>query len=292
MVRKFVAMLAFVMMLPFCMSGMSKVFEGFGVVMIGDETTAGETATVTSGLALTTGGAEVLEEYEGESDDANVWVASEGFELWTPLDMVATIAQAESECEAQTAPFRTAGNYVTFGKYPQTESGTDATPIEWLVLEYDEANDCALLISRYGLDAQPYNIEDVDVTWETCTLRKWLNEDFLVTAFSAEERAKLVEVSVPNPGSDTRDTVFLLSINEVNALFSGDGARMCGATAYAKAQGAYVSDNGNSWWWLRSPGGDSNYAAYVNSDDVVCDIGNYVNRGYNVVRPVVVLRLS
>ena len=49
------------------------------------------------------------------------------------------------------------GSYISFGTYPQTESGNDATPIEWLVLDYDEDNNRALLLSRYGLDAKPYN---------------------------------------------------------------------------------------------------------------------------------------
>lgn len=47
------------------------------------------------------------------------------------------------------------GNYMTFGIYPQTKAGDDKIPIEWLVL--DREGDKALLLSRYGLDAQPYN---------------------------------------------------------------------------------------------------------------------------------------
>lgn len=56
------------------------------------------------------------------------------------------------------------GNYVTFRTYPQTTSGTDSTPIEWLVLENDGKT--ALLISRNALDCQPYNTEREDITWE------------------------------------------------------------------------------------------------------------------------------
>ena len=54
------------------------------------------------------------------------------------------------------------GDYVTFGTYPQTASGTSSTPIEWLVL--DVKGDQALLLSRYGLDAIPYNRELVEIT--------------------------------------------------------------------------------------------------------------------------------
>lgn len=49
------------------------------------------------------------------------------------------------------------GRYVTLGTYPQSANGDDLTPIEWRVLARD--GNKALLISRYGLDVQPYNSE-------------------------------------------------------------------------------------------------------------------------------------
>ena len=62
-------------------------------------------------------------------------------------------------------------------------------PIEWIVLANDSNR--AMLISRYGLDMRTYNTNWTNVTWQTCTLRKWLNGDFLNTAFSDEEQARL-----------------------------------------------------------------------------------------------------
>lgn len=88
------------------------------------------------------------------------------------------------------------GNYVTFGTYPQTKAGNDATPIEWLVLARD--GDKALLISRYALDAQPYNKDYTSVTWETCTLRTWLNGTFYNKAFSSAEQAAILTTNVDN----------------------------------------------------------------------------------------------
>ena len=55
------------------------------------------------------------------------------------------------------------GDYITFGHYPQTASGDDNTPIEWLVLDVQDGK--ALLISRFALDCQPYKIRYVDMTW-------------------------------------------------------------------------------------------------------------------------------
>ena len=49
------------------------------------------------------------------------------------------------------------GSSVYFGSYEQDNDTEDgAEPIEWLVLAVD--NDKALLLSRYALDCQPYNM--------------------------------------------------------------------------------------------------------------------------------------
>lgn len=41
----------------------------------------------------------------------------------------------------------------------------------------------------------------------------------------------------------------------------------------------------NPWWWLRSPGNNSNNAANVNNNGYVNDNGNNVDNNNNVVRP-------
>ena len=70
------------------------------------------------------------------------------------------------------------GSHVVFGKYEQDDDASNGKePIEWIVLAKEK--DRALLISKYGLAAQQYNTEWTDETWETCSLRKWLNETFL-----------------------------------------------------------------------------------------------------------------
>ena len=137
-----------------------------------------------------------------------------------------------------TDSFRKPGNFVTFGRYPQTTSGTDSTPIWWFVLDYDSVNRRALLISWYGLDTQPYNTEKAYVTWEQCTLRAWLNNDFLNKAFTAKERSAILLTDLDNSdiarlddrtavgsapanpgGSNTRDKIFLLSEKEATKYF-------------------------------------------------------------------------
>lgn len=55
------------------------------------------------------------------------------------------------------------GQIVSFGHYPQSSSGMDNNPIEWIVL--DVHGNKALIISRYALDCKPYNTTYKDVTW-------------------------------------------------------------------------------------------------------------------------------
>ena len=185
------------------------------------------------------------------------------------------------------------GDIVYFGTYEQdNDTSNGKEDIEWLVLA--KKGNRILVISDKALDRQPYNSSRTRVTWETCTLRKWLNNDFINAAFSAEERAKIPTVTVSadknpsystSPGNNTTDKVFLLSITEVNKYFSSDSAWQCRGTAYCYAQGAYKAGNGNCWWWLRSPGYTQSSAANVYDGGDVNEIGNNVFLDNNAVRP-------
>ena len=194
------------------------------------------------------------------------------------------------------------GNYVTFGHYPQTEDGNDSTEIEWLVLDRDGTK--ALLISRYALDCQPYQVLGFSATWESCSLRDWLNSQFLNKAFTSSELATIVITNVSadkNPkcstpaGNDTQDQVFLLSTREVKRYFDSDEATKCVPTKYAIAKGVdsdwhYHDCN----WWLRSPGLSSNQAAYgkLCANGSVMYYGRYVGANDFGVRPCIWINLE
>ena len=176
------------------------------------------------------------------------------------------------------------GDTVVFGDYHGA--------VEWLVL--DKKDGKALLISKYCLDAKPYNEKYEPVTWETCTLRKWLNGEFIHETFTEEEKALICDTYLQNPdnpeygtdgGNDTIDKVFLLSIGEATKYFSNDEARMISATDYAKGQGAYESIlyDGNSRWLLRSPGRNNHNATCVDANGTINYVGESVNNNtYNV----------
>lgn len=223
------------------------------------------------------------------------------------------------------------GDIITFGTYEQDnipDNGLE--PIEWEVLNIQDGK--ALLISKYALDCQPYNEEDAKVTWETCTLRKWLNREFLKTAFSSAEAAVIAKTTLVNNdnslyetkgGNDTQDKIFLLSLDEG---YQANIDLICRLTNYGKEQiiNNYAEFYGVSreeseewcrsqedkygqnscWWWLRSPGYVGNIAAFairtagipnaaaVDHNGHVSDMGYSVNLSFGAVRPALWIDLG
>lgn len=185
------------------------------------------------------------------------------------------------------------GEKCYFGQYEQDnnkENGKEA--IEWRILDKDGSK--VLLLSEYCLDDREYNYKLEDITWEKCTLRTWLNNDFEKAAFSGKEQKAIVNAKIKNNknkeygirgGKDTNDDIFLLSIDEVEKYFESDRDRQAAGTAYAEEQGIYVADSGNSGWWLRSPGYFYSYAAEVEDDGGVDTYGTYASYDKCGIRP-------
>lgn len=160
------------------------------------------------------------------------------------------------------------GDTFTLGTYEQDNNTSDgAEDIEWLVL--DKKGNDVLAVSVYQLDCRTFHTEHAEVTWETCELRNWLNTEFFNSAFTQEEQKLIPEVLVSadenpefstDPGNDTKDRVFLLSVPEVNKYLGTNYD--CDPTAFVEA-----NHYGNTWWWLRSPGDDATSHALVDCYD-------------------------
>ncbi|MCL2299380.1 MAG: DUF6273 domain-containing protein [Firmicutes bacterium] len=150
---------------------------------------------------------------------------------------------------------------------------------EWLVLE--ERDGKALLLLKDILEMRPYNEALTDTSWESCTLRLYLNGSFY-KSFGEADRARIAETAVINSesadygtagGSGTKDHIFLLSLAQAKLYFPGDDARVARENGAAR------------YWWLRSPGLEPILAATVGSDGALGYAGtgvDYTNRG---VRP-------
>ena len=199
---------------------------------------------------------------------------------------------------------------IYFGNYYQSNSSTKE-PIKWRVLSVN-GND-AFLLADQNLDDKPYNEEYTDVTWATCTLRTWLNDTFLNTAFTSAEQVAIKNTTVVNDdnpyydtegGENTTDKVYLLSIAEAsNTAYGFNGefrteseTREAKNTAYAKECGAWTSASteyeGNGDWWLRSPGDGSGDASDVGSNGYGSSTGFSVYFDGDAVRPALHLNLS
>ena len=148
------------------------------------------------------------------------------------------------------------GDIVTFGAYNQDgDFNNGPEPLEWIVVS---AKDHQLrLVAKNALAAEKFNDTQQDVTWESCSLRTFLNSEFIDGTFTEEEAALIAETenkqysnyniwSSVEQGNDTTDKVFLLSYEEF-LQYLGEGSD------YAKA--VAVDENGNSEaaaWCLRT----------------------------------------
>ena len=193
------------------------------------------------------------------------------------------------------------GSIFTYGSYEQDGFSSDGRePIEWVVL--DKVDGKALLLSNQAIDCLPYNDQDVGCTWATCSLRKWMNDTFYKKAFSTEEREWILKSRVAahenpdsstNPGMDTDDYIFLLSVDEVKYYLPNDSVRMCSPTEYAVTQGAFRNESlGTCWWWLRTPGETSRDASSINSDGTIDTDNGNVNSDKGCVRPAMWVRVG
>ena len=186
------------------------------------------------------------------------------------------LANADGNTVSSASDLRR-GQIVRFGEWY-------GDPLGWYVLDI-QGSRVMLMLAGAWLENMRYNDVRKPVTWETCTLRQWLNGEFYDNAFTGNEKKRILEVTVPadrnpdypnvDPGNATKDRVFLLSIPEYQKLLKVEKMRV-----FAKPDGKA------QWWWLRSPGNKPDIAASVGS------VGSLLNGGIRVdyvdvaVRPV------
>ncbi|MDR2501845.1 MAG: DUF6273 domain-containing protein [Oscillospiraceae bacterium] len=176
-----------------------------------------------------------------------------------------------------------AGDTASYGTY-------NGKPVEWQALAVDLTAKKALLITKDCITDNLYNEgDDVDnTTWETATIREWLNGEFYSAAFTDAQKAKILESDIApqsNPengisgGNATKDKVFILSEAEVRQYFSSDEART------AKYDGTGAA------WRTRTPGITGSSVCFVYPDGTINTDGFPVNRNHEgdifAVRPAI-----
>lgn len=159
------------------------------------------------------------------------------------------------------------GDTVLFGKFEQS-SYYGESAIEWEIISKQKGK--ALLISKKCLIKSKYNeAKDVDVTWATCSLRKWLNGDFYKTAFNSKEKKHIITSKVKTAdniinktkgGSATNDKVFILSKEETQKYLTNPDSR--------KSIGTDITGTVDKWL-LRTPGSNQSTTLFINNGIIV-----------------------
>ena len=201
------------------------------------------------------------------------------------------------EYKKEKPKYADVGDIIYFGSYEQDNNVKNGKEdIKWRVLEKDDSR--LLLISEYGIDGQPFNKAGGAVSWESSSIRKYLNSSFFNAAFSDSQRSHILKTDViaekngsydTYPGKDTRDKVFLLSINETKELMN-EKQMQCVPTPYCISKECNIkkkkfSSEYTACWLLRTPGIDSTKVAYVQYDGLVRGIGVNVTSSKAVIRP-------
>ncbi len=145
----------------------------------------------------------------------------------------------------------------------------------WLVLEQDRPGNRVLLTKYIGLKGKPYHDREEPVTWEQCSLRTFLNGEFMDIHFSETEQQYILMSRVTaesnasygtDGGRDTEDKLFLPSGSEIEK--------------YRK-----ILKTGRNNMRLRTPGKKKETTAFISYRGKQIDYGFPVDQAGALVRP-------
>lgn len=180
--------------------------------------------------------------YESKSDYQNAlkaYVAAAGYKDSQERQVV-----LEKQIIKNSSP----GDAVNIGGY------------NWIILKVQSNK--AFLIKKMALEDLAFNETEGNTTWETSTLRTYLNYDFYNT-FSDNEKNNILQTDVINEGNtvyntdggnETNDYIFPLSINEAKQ-YTGIIPKLKNIS------------------WLRTPGNNQETAAFLMLDGSIMDYG-------------------
>lgn len=167
------------------------------------------------------------------------------------------IVRMEKKAIAETAY----GTTVWFGKK------------QWIVLDRQDGK---AFLSLYMADNKhPFHDKREAVTWENCSLRSYLNNEFFTDTFSAEEQRIISDTKVENGknpefgtdgGNDTTDKLFLMNEKEYET--------------YRKK----LKDKSKTMR-LRTPGKDATSTTYVSALKEIVTYGFPVDENGACIRP-------
>jgi len=214
---------------------------------------------------------------------------------------------SSAEQDVDLSVFETIGETVYFGHYEQdNDIANGKEPIKWTVIDVN--NGKCLLLSEKVLASKPFNNTlKEDITWENCSLRVWLNDDFFQTAFSSNEREVILLSQVDNSetqdlstisrggSNNTEDSLFILSYTEAKTFF--DSRLLNRATAsnvvyQDRKNSASYFNNEYAGYWLRSPGYKSTDQLFIVPFQPFGVLSNPITFNWCGVRPALWIDLN
>ena len=172
------------------------------------------------------------------------------------------------------------GDEIEFGKFEQNnEPDSGREPIVWVVAEKDGAK--LTLVSKYCLVSMSYHTVQTEVTWADCSLRKWLNEDFINSSFSEPEKKLLMNVK----HGAIFDSAYILDEESFETYVKEASLGETSLTEFAKGQGD------THYLWLRSDEKSQAAPRGTFKGKTVTDGDPIVNQ-LLAVRPVINIDLS
>ena len=195
------------------------------------------------------------------------------------------------------------GDIVVIGSYEQDnvlDNGKE--PLEWIVLEVNEEEGKAWLMTKYCIDQAIFWHERVSRYWGNSTLREWMNGDFITETFTEAEQSVILTTIVKNEDrngrsaarKDTEDKIYLLSRDEVLHFMPEMPDRVAYPTEYAKTKGITLSpETGSCRWWTRTPGARKMDICGMRLDGRISAYGMQdVDWPTNTIRPVMWVRVG
>ena len=154
-----------------------------------------------------------------------------------------------------------------------------------------------LLVSRDIVARKPYNQSQADAQWDACTLRLWLNIEFM-DGFTIRDKQQMLKIPVHMLSSSREDESleqvlervdgWLESAEDPSTGLSGDAVFLL-SSREAKELLSVEERRASAGWWLRDAGIGPKSACYMQSSGRLFDLGGYVSSPRMGVRPVIIV---
>lgn len=112
---------------------------------------------------------------------------------------------AVAEVEIRKKALVTVGETITFGRY-------DNEDLVWAIAAVD--GNKSLLVLTEAFKDKPLDEKDRRTTWSGCSLRKWLNGDFIKQSFTKDEQKAILTSKISMGKGTSQDKVFIPSSEE------------------------------------------------------------------------------